>query len=112
MSSDEDTPSLDNDKNNKDHPSSTTSLRHRFRFLRNKVESEEGFVKTNDLSKLYNMNVENNDQVLPTADADDVESAVDALEDEDLKNCNVNATNTTTSEEVNIIIQKCIHIVS
>lgn len=103
MSSDEDTPSLDKDKEKIDKfisPSPTTrGLRHRFRFLRNKVETEEGFVKANDLSKLYNINAEKVDQLLPTDDADEVESAVDALEDEDLK---INGTNATvlTNEEV------------
>lgn len=104
MSSDEDTPSLDKDKNDREkclqHSPTTGGLRHRFRFLRNKVEPEEGFVKSNDLSKLYNINAEKVDQVLPTEDGDEVESAVDALEDEDLKNDAKNATTKVTGEEV------------
>lgn len=104
MSSDEETPSLDKEKNTKEknprHSPTKSGLRHRFRFLRGKEETQEGLVKVNDLSKLYNINSEKLDQVLPTEDADEVESAVDALEDEDLKNETAKANRSVNSEEV------------
>lgn len=107
MSSDEDTPSLDKDKTKEKclphTPTAGGGLRHRFRFLRNKAEPEEGYVRVNELSKIYNINAEKVDQVLPTESVEDVESAVDALEDADLKNdsaTKTNATTSITSEEV------------
>lgn len=99
MSSDEDTPSLDKDKC-LPHSPTTGGLRHRFRFLRTKVEPAEGHVKVNDLSKLYNINSEKTDLVLPTEDADEVESAIDALEDDDWKKDTTNATTIVSDEEV------------
>lgn len=99
MSSDDDTPSLDKEKYVQ-HSPAMSSLRHRFRFLRNKEETEEGFVKINDLSKLYNINSEKLDQVLPTEDVDEVESAVDALEDQDFKNDTIHANRNVDSDEV------------
>lgn len=100
MSSDEDTPSLDKDKC-LPHSPITGGLRRRFRFLRHKTDHEEGHVRIKDLSKLYNINSGQADHVLPTEDTDEVESAIDALEDEDLKDDGVkNATNTLTNEEV------------
>nr|CAH7739256.1 unnamed protein product [Callosobruchus chinensis] len=104
MSSDEDTPSIEKEKK-EERPASpaaatppTSSLRQRFRFLRagggNKgagAAEAAGTVKINDLSKLYNINAEKVDQVLPEQGDDDdedagketegVESAVDALDE-------------------------------
>lgn len=86
MSSDEDTPSLDKDKKLEKslHQSPSNSLRHRFRFLRHKAPVEEGTVKEKDLSKIYNINAEKNEEVL-REDSEEVENAVDALEETGLK---------------------------
>ncbi|XP_056641762.1 testis-expressed protein 2 isoform X3 [Diorhabda sublineata] len=84
MSSDEDTPSLEKDKKDEKFLSVTpSSFKHKFRFFR-KNNKEEGTIKTNDLSKIYNINTENKEQTLPE-DSEGVESAVDALEETDLK---------------------------
>ncbi|CAG9824129.1 unnamed protein product [Phaedon cochleariae] len=80
MSSDEDTSSLEKDKNNE---KASSGVRHRFRFFK-KHHQEEGTVKVNDLSKLYNINTESAEQALPE-DSEGVESAVDALEETDQK---------------------------
>lgn len=79
MSSDEDTPSLEKDKKDV----TPSSFKHKFRFFR-KSHKEEGTIKTSDLSKIYNINMENKEQTLPE-DSEGVESAVDALEETDLK---------------------------
>lgn len=88
MSSDDDTPSLDKDKkDDKDAPSksSASALTQKFRlFSKSKTVIKEGSVKVNDLSKLYNINTEKIEQALPE-DSEDVESAVDALEDTNFK---------------------------
>ncbi|CAG9826944.1 unnamed protein product [Diabrotica balteata] len=84
MSSDEDTPSLEKDKKDEKYLSVTpSSFKHKFRFFK-KTHHEEGTIKTNDLSKLYNINTENIEQALPE-DSEGVENAVDALEESNLK---------------------------
>lgn len=113
MSSDEDTPSLEKDKEKCLPHSSNVGLRHRFRFLRNKGDLEEGFIRSKDLSKIYNINAEKADHVLSTEDADDVESAVDALEDVYFKDGDTkNAANVVSGDEVshNIIFSVSINL--
>ncbi|XP_076272264.1 testis-expressed protein 2 isoform X4 [Rhynchophorus ferrugineus] len=81
MSSDDDTPSIDKDK--KSH---SPNVRHRFRFLKShgKGQLKEGTINIGSLSKIYNINTEKVDQALPEH-TEDVESAVDALEETDFK---------------------------
>lgn len=77
MSSDDDTPSI-----NKDKKLHSPNIRHRFRFLKShgKSQTKEGTININNFSKLYNINAENVDQALPEHN-EDIESAVDALEE-------------------------------
>lgn len=81
MSSDDDTPSIDKDK--KSH---SPNVRHRFKFLKShgKGQPKEGTINIGSLSKIYNINTEKVDQALPEH-TEDVESAVDALEETDFK---------------------------
>ncbi|KAJ8971840.1 hypothetical protein NQ317_001553 [Molorchus minor] len=102
MSSDDETPSLDKDKKDdkllgSSPPSSTGGLSHRFRLFKNKNLVKESPVKIKDLSKLYNINTEKADQTLPE-DSEDVESAVDALEESD--NMKSEIKKPASSEEV------------
>lgn len=102
MSSDDDTPSLDKDKkDDKEVPnrSPTSALTQKFRLFKNKTVIKEGSVKVNDLSKLYNINTEKIDQALPE-DSEDVESAVDALEDTNLKGDDGGKKKTVDKEDV------------
>ncbi|XP_060522964.1 testis-expressed protein 2 isoform X2 [Cylas formicarius] len=82
MSSDEDTSSVDKGKNEKKvvSPSHTNIFKQKFRFLRHRGAPKEGLTNINNLSKIYNINTEKVEQALPEH-SDDVESAVDALED-------------------------------
>ncbi|XP_018562200.1 testis-expressed protein 2-like isoform X2 [Anoplophora glabripennis] len=102
MSSDDDTPSLDKDKKeDKDVPSKspTSAITQKFRLFKNKTLIKEGSVKVNDLSKLYNINTEKVDQALPE-DSEDVENAVDALEDDNLKGGDGEKKKTVDKEDV------------
>ncbi|KAH1026194.1 hypothetical protein HUJ05_010750 [Dendroctonus ponderosae] len=84
MSSDDETSSVDKEKK----PHSSDTLRQKFRFFKHhsdKNTSKEGTVNINSLSKIYNINTENVEQALPEDVSEDVESAVDALEETDFK---------------------------
>ncbi|KAJ8942024.1 hypothetical protein NQ318_002778 [Aromia moschata] len=104
MSSDDDTPSIEKDKKEEKQPPtpppSSGGLSHRFRMFKQKSLVKEGTVKIKDLSKLYNINTEKVDQELPE-DSEDVESAVDALEEPSLKaEPTESAKKTVSMEEV------------
>ncbi|XP_066253655.1 testis-expressed protein 2 isoform X2 [Euwallacea similis] len=82
MSSDDETSSIDKDK--KMH---SPSIRQKFRFLKHhshKTSSKEGTINVSHLSKLYNINTEKVEQALPEH-TEDIESAVDALEETDFR---------------------------
>lgn len=104
MSSDEDTPSLEKDK--KDDkiatPTSVKSLKCKFRFLRNKMKHVEGNVNVKDLSKLCNINSEENEQVFP--EDSEIESAIDALEDVNMKN-DISDNNLNDNEVLERLLQ-------
>lgn len=110
MSSDEETQSLEKDK--KDEKilplPSPSSFKRKFRFFK-KGHQEEGTVKINELSKLYNINAENVEQALPE-ESDGVESAVDALEESNLKTEYDKSDKTTTEDILNFVTQKISNI--
>ncbi|CAH1135926.1 unnamed protein product [Ceutorhynchus assimilis] len=83
MSSDDETSSIDKEK--KLH--SPSIIRQKFRFLKHhnhKSPTKEGTVDINNLTKIYNINTEKVEQALPEH-SEDVESAVDALEETDFR---------------------------
>lgn len=87
MSSDDDTPSIEKDKKTEDRakfsrPSPSSGLRHRFKLLKTRASPIEGTVSRRGLTSLYNINTDKVEQALP--EENDVESAVDALEDTNL----------------------------
>lgn len=89
MSSDDDTPSLDKDKEKKklfaNSLAAPSNLRQRFRMLKHK-SSKEGSISINNLSKLYNINADKKEQTLPEDQIEDVEDGIEVLEDTNLKN--------------------------
>lgn len=71
MSSDDDTPSIEKDKE--------SGLRQRFRLLKSKSGVKEGTISKKNLASIYNINNDRIEQALP--EENDIESAVDALEE-------------------------------
>ncbi|CAH2017094.1 unnamed protein product [Acanthoscelides obtectus] len=115
MSSDEeDTPSIDSKE-----AGASTSLRQRFRFLRGSgggvavgghkttsasaAAESEGTIRVKDLSKLYNINAEKVEQVLPEEEdgeaGEGVESAVDALQEDDIERTDMDTVHVQVSSE-------------
>lgn len=85
MSSDDETPSIEKDKktDEKSKIPQSGGLRQRFRLLKPKSQIREGSISKKSLASLYNINTEKIEQAL--AEENEIENAVDALEETTLQ---------------------------
>ncbi|KAK9887753.1 hypothetical protein WA026_000068 [Henosepilachna vigintioctopunctata] len=111
MSSDDDTPPLKNEtptnlKMAQSPTPITPTLRQRFRLLKaaknGTTTSKEGTVSVTNLAKICNINADKADQMLPEHN-EEVESAVDALEDVDFREISGNSSSKMARSESTIL---------